>query len=180
VLTVRLPEGLERELDRLAREERTTKTQIVRRALERRLITTWPVITETSHLLDFDVRVQLDIDGRVADGGVAIHDLPVAALERIMENVDEYRDRPMDIADATLLVAAAAGRVLTDALWLGTSRSAAAPARGLRHERPEPADGGASVARARQRARGAPRGERCEVRFGGGQPDAEHGDPSEQ
>jgi len=35
VLTVRLPEDLERELDRLAHEERTTKTQIVRRALER-------------------------------------------------------------------------------------------------------------------------------------------------
>ncbi|MDF1522516.1 MAG: ribbon-helix-helix protein, CopG family [Trueperaceae bacterium] len=35
MLTVRLAEGLERELDRLAAEERTTKTQIVRRALER-------------------------------------------------------------------------------------------------------------------------------------------------
>jgi predicted transcriptional regulator len=37
VLTVRLPEHLEQELDRLAAEERTTKTQIVRRALERYL-----------------------------------------------------------------------------------------------------------------------------------------------
>ena len=35
MLTVRLPDDLERELDRLAAEERTTKTQIVRRALER-------------------------------------------------------------------------------------------------------------------------------------------------
>ncbi len=35
MLTVRLPEDLERELDRLATEERTTKTQIVRLALER-------------------------------------------------------------------------------------------------------------------------------------------------
>lgn len=35
MLTVRLPEDLERELDRLAAEERTTKTQIVRLALER-------------------------------------------------------------------------------------------------------------------------------------------------
>src|SRR3990172_5536493 len=35
VLTVRLPENLERELDRIAAEERTPKTQIVRRALER-------------------------------------------------------------------------------------------------------------------------------------------------
>jgi len=37
VLTVRLPDHLERELERLAAEERTTKTQIVRRALERYL-----------------------------------------------------------------------------------------------------------------------------------------------
>ncbi len=35
MLTVRLPDHLERELDRLAAEEGTTKTQIVRRALER-------------------------------------------------------------------------------------------------------------------------------------------------
>jgi len=35
VLTVRLSDHLERELDRLAAEERTTKAQIVRRALER-------------------------------------------------------------------------------------------------------------------------------------------------
>jgi len=37
VLTVRLPDHLERALARLAAEEQTTKTQIVRRALERYL-----------------------------------------------------------------------------------------------------------------------------------------------
>lgn len=35
MVTVRLPDHLERELVRLAAEEGTTKTQIVRRALER-------------------------------------------------------------------------------------------------------------------------------------------------
>lgn len=35
VLSIRLPDSLKRELERLAAEERTTKTQIVRRALER-------------------------------------------------------------------------------------------------------------------------------------------------
>ena len=52
------------------------------RSTQGRLVTTWPVITETSHLLDFDVRAQLDSYGWVADGGVAVHDLPVATLER--------------------------------------------------------------------------------------------------
>ena len=37
MLNVRLPNELEREVDRLAAEERTTKTQIVRAALERYL-----------------------------------------------------------------------------------------------------------------------------------------------
>jgi predicted nucleic acid-binding protein len=73
-----------------------------------RLITTWTVLTETSHLLDFDVRAQVDFYGWVADGGVLVHDLPVAALERIMDLVAKYRDRPMDLADATLVVAAEA------------------------------------------------------------------------
>ena len=35
MLTVRLPEDLEREVERLAAEERTTKTHIIREALER-------------------------------------------------------------------------------------------------------------------------------------------------
>ena len=34
MLTVRLPDELEREIHRLATEEQTTKTQIIRRALE--------------------------------------------------------------------------------------------------------------------------------------------------
>lgn len=71
-----------------------------------RLITTWPVLTEVSHMLDFDVRAQLDFYRWVAAGGVLVHDLPVAVLERIMDLVEKYRDRPMDLADATLVVVA--------------------------------------------------------------------------
>ena len=71
-----------------------------------RLITTWPVLTETAHLLDFDDRAQLDFYGWVVDGGVLVHDLSVATLERIMNLVEKHRDRPMDLADATLVVVA--------------------------------------------------------------------------
>lgn len=70
------------------------------------LITTWPVLTETSHMLDFDVRAQLDFYRWVAGGGVLVQELPVAVLERIMDLVEKYRDRPMDLADATLVVVA--------------------------------------------------------------------------
>ena len=71
-----------------------------------RLITTWPVVTEASHMLDFDARAQRDFYRWVAAGGVAMHDVPQGALGRIIELVEKYGDRPMDLADATLVVAA--------------------------------------------------------------------------
>jgi len=73
-----------------------------------RLITTWPVVTETSHMLDFDARAQLDFYRWVAAGGVVVHEVPQEALGRIIELVEKYGDRPMDLADATLVVAAEA------------------------------------------------------------------------
>ena len=73
-----------------------------------RLITTWPVVTETSHMLDFDARAQLDFYRWVAAGGVVVHEVPQEALGRIIELAEKYGDRPMDLADATLVVAAEA------------------------------------------------------------------------
>jgi uncharacterized protein len=73
-----------------------------------RLITTWPVITETAHMLDFDPRAQLDFYRWMAAGGVLLHEVPHNALGRIIELVEKYADRPMDLADATLVVAAEA------------------------------------------------------------------------
>jgi predicted nucleic acid-binding protein len=71
-----------------------------------RLITTWPVVTETSHMLDFEPRAQLDFYRWVAAGGVVVHEVPQEALGRIIELVEKVGDRPMDLADATLVVAA--------------------------------------------------------------------------
>ncbi len=73
-----------------------------------RLITTWPVVTKTSHMLDFDARAQLDFYRWVAAGGVVVHEVPQEALGRIIELVEKVGDRPMDLADATLVVAAEA------------------------------------------------------------------------
>ena len=73
-----------------------------------RLITTWPVVTETSHMLDFEPRAQLDFYRWVAAGGVVVHEISQEALGRIIELVEKYGDRPMDLADATLVVAAEA------------------------------------------------------------------------
>jgi predicted nucleic acid-binding protein len=83
--------------------------QAIRRLLRDtagRLVTTWPVVTETSHMLDFEPRAQLDFYRWVAAGGVVVHEVPQAALGRIIELVEKYGDRPMDLADATLVSAA--------------------------------------------------------------------------
>lgn len=76
------------------------------RGTARRLVTTWPAITEASHLLDFDVRAQVDLLRWVQGAGVTVHETPVTALPRIIDLLETYRDLPMALADATLVAAA--------------------------------------------------------------------------
>jgi predicted nucleic acid-binding protein len=70
------------------------------------LVSTWPVLTEVTHLLDFSVNARLDFLRWVHRGGVDIHQLSVHDLERIVALTDAYSDRPMDLADASLIVTA--------------------------------------------------------------------------
>ena len=71
-----------------------------------RLTTTWPVITEASHMLDFDARAQLSLLQWIYRGGVKIHEIDTDGLHRVIALTEKYQDRPMDLADATLVVAA--------------------------------------------------------------------------
>ena len=75
------------------------------------LVSTWPVLTEVSHMLDFSVEAQLDFLRWVYRGGVDIHQLSVHDLERIVALTETYRDRPMDLADASLVVTAEHRRI---------------------------------------------------------------------
>ena len=70
------------------------------------LITTWPVITEVCHLLKFSVNVQLNFLRWVQRGGLEIAEIEGAVIERIIALTEKYRDRPMDLADASLVVLA--------------------------------------------------------------------------
>ena len=70
------------------------------------LITTWPVVTEVSHMLGFDVRAQLDFLRWVSADGVMLYEIDGAAIERIIELTSKYQDRPMDLANASLVIAA--------------------------------------------------------------------------
>ena len=71
-----------------------------------RYITTWPVMTEDSHMLDFDVRAQVDVLRWVVSRGVIVYEIDGESLSRIIELMEKYQDRPMDLADASLVVAA--------------------------------------------------------------------------
>ena len=68
--------------------------------------TTWPVVTEVNHLLDFNVQTQLDFLEWLRRGGVALADIEVKDLTQIAGLMKKYADAPMDFADATLVFVA--------------------------------------------------------------------------
>ena len=82
------------------------------------LITTWPVITETCYLL----ATRLSPDAAIVfvrharQGAFEVFDLQVAHLERIEVLMTKYKDLPMDLADASLVILAedlGSGRILS-------------------------------------------------------------------
>ena len=70
------------------------------------LITSWPVITEVTHLLSFNVNVQIDFLEWLKREAVAIVNLENIHLERIIQLSKKYSDVPMDLADSSLIVIA--------------------------------------------------------------------------
>lgn len=74
--------------------------------LKGRLFTTWPVLTEASHLLSFSVKAQLALLEWINRGGLHVIEIEHYHLTRIIELFSNYKDVPMDLADATLIVAA--------------------------------------------------------------------------
>ena len=71
-----------------------------------KLITTTAVMTEVLHMIDFNVNVQIDFLQWVAQEGVLLHEVSQRDISRIIELTRKYSDRPMDFADATLVIAA--------------------------------------------------------------------------
>jgi predicted nucleic acid-binding protein len=68
------------------------------------LVTTWPVVTEVLHMLDFQVQAQIDFLRWLQREAVTIHPLCKNSISRVIEMTEKYADLPMDFADATLLV----------------------------------------------------------------------------
>jgi predicted nucleic acid-binding protein len=69
------------------------------------LVTTWPAFTEAMYLLARagGIRAQRALWRLVQTGRLVVADLSAAALDRSARLMDQYADRPMDLADATLV-----------------------------------------------------------------------------
>lgn len=81
-------------------------------------VSTWPVLTEVTHLLMARVGVHqsLAFVASVSDGACRVPELPDSALARASHLMTRYRNLPMDLADASLLILAEAmgeGRILS-------------------------------------------------------------------
>lgn len=82
------------------------------------LITTWPVLTETCHLLlnKMGNATQLRFVESLQKGAVEIHSMQVSDLVRVHQLMNQYADLPMDLADGSLVLLAEAlghGRILS-------------------------------------------------------------------
>ena len=68
------------------------------------LLTTWPVLTEAWHLLPGNGRIGLM--QWVHKGGIQIHEFDDGADGVLLALLEKYRDLPMDLADASLVLLA--------------------------------------------------------------------------
>ncbi|MCH9740850.1 MAG: PIN domain-containing protein [Epsilonproteobacteria bacterium] len=69
-------------------------------------ITTWSVITEVTHMLDFNLNVQIDFLKWIELGAVTIYNIEQKELREIIRMMSKYTDVPMDLADSTLMYVA--------------------------------------------------------------------------
>ncbi len=66
-----------------------------------KLLTTWPVLTEVCHFLSPEVT--LKFLRWVKAGGATVVEMPADELGNVVRMIEKYRDRPMDLADASLI-----------------------------------------------------------------------------
>lgn len=81
-------------------------------------ITTWPVLAETTHMLAKRLGTPhaAALMDDVAEGGLAVWDLPVATHAQVPILMRKYGALPMDLADASLVLLAehlGHGRILS-------------------------------------------------------------------
>ena len=68
-----------------------------------KLLSSWPVLTEVSHMLSFNLRVQLDFLEWISRGAVEVASIEQREITSILAYMRRYLDVPMDLADASLI-----------------------------------------------------------------------------
>ncbi len=71
--------------------------------IDETLVTVWPVLTEAMHLLRFSSVAQSALCEMIESGAVSILPLDEADVPRMKALMRQYRDLPMDFADAALV-----------------------------------------------------------------------------
>lgn len=74
--------------------------------LQEPLVTTWPVLTECFYLLGFSWEAQDDLWTFLKRGGVDLFPMDKKHIFQCRDLMRQFRDLPMDLADASLVVAA--------------------------------------------------------------------------
>lgn len=79
-----------------------------RKHAKERLLTTWPVLTEAFHLIQRTggPAVAQAWLSSIDAGAAAIFQLEASHLPRVLELMEKYRQLPMDLADASLVICA--------------------------------------------------------------------------
>ena len=80
--------------------------QRILEGLREPLCTTLPVLTEVFHMLTPASMGSARLREFVAAGGCGVAYLDEAGLERAFALMEQYREHPMDLADASIVVAA--------------------------------------------------------------------------
>jgi len=88
------------------------------RGLSEPLVTTWPVMTETCHLLvaRLGTEAQIRFVRSFSEGAFQVFDLRHGHVARLQHLMAQYADLPMDLADASLVILAehlGHGRILS-------------------------------------------------------------------
>lgn len=82
------------------------RTRVTLQSIREPLVTTVPVLTEAFHLLDPGSQGTAALRVFVSGGGARVFELGDEKLWRAFELMQSYSDQPMDLADASLVVAA--------------------------------------------------------------------------
>jgi predicted nucleic acid-binding protein len=78
------------------------RAKLAKEAASVRLLTTWPCVTEATHILE-RVDFQLALLAFLRGGRCEVREFGAGDLDHFMNWIGKYRDRPMDFADASLL-----------------------------------------------------------------------------